>query len=91
VFEALAVGHLAMAEEVEPAVANAVKDPNVLLDTIRKLALRAATADDDDGVLPEAPRSPGQLVKKTASAYGVKENAVQRMKRMCQEKARQLP
>lgn len=89
VFEEMVAVNLAKAAEIEPAVQRACSDPNVLLDAMRKLTLRVAAAQESVQVGAE-PRRPGQLVKKTASAY-VRESGVQRMKRLCEERARQLP
>lgn len=89
VFEEMVAVNLAKAAEIEPAVQRACSDPNVLLDAMRKLTLRVAAAQESVQAGAE-PRRPGQLVKKTASAY-VRENGVQRMKRLCEERARQLP
>ena len=89
VFEEMVAVNLAKAAEIEPAVQRACSDPNVLLDAMRKLTLRVAAAQESVQAGAE-PRRPGQLVKKTASAY-VRESGVQRMKRLCEERARQLP
>lgn len=91
VYEDLAAAHLAKTAEIEPAVELAMKDPNELLNTIQKLALHCASAQVAKPVTDTAPRKPGQLVKKTASAFGERENGVQRMKRRCAELARTLP
>jgi len=91
VFEALAEAHLAKTAEIESAVERAVKDPNELLNTIQKLALHCASAQVVTPAPSAAPRKPGQLVKKTASAFGERENKVQKMKRMCAELGRNIP
>ena len=90
VFEDMAAAHLVKTAEIEPAVESATKDPNVLLDTIRMLALRVASVQDAKPAA-EAPRSPGRLVNRTASAFGKKEGAVDKMRRACEEAARRLP
>lgn len=90
VFEEMVAANLAKAAEIEPAVEKACSDPNVLLDAMRKLTLRAAASQTEPAKQETAPRRPGQLVNKTASAFP-KETAVQRMKRLCEEKRRELP
>ena len=90
VFEEMVAANLAKAAEIEPAVEKACSDPNALLDAMRKLTLRAAASQTEPAKQETAPRRPGQLVNKTASAFP-KETAVQRMKRLCEEKRRELP
>jgi hypothetical protein len=90
IFEDMAVAHQANTDEIEPAVNAVMQDPNTLLDTIQKLSLHCASLQSAK-VAETSPRVVGKLVNKTASAFGTSENKVQKMKRMCQEKARMLP